>query len=169
MSAVPASSTPALGRFYQDHQSWLRAWFSRRLHCNDTACDLVQDTFVRVLLRPQAAIGLRTPRAYLTTIAHGLLIDHWRRRSLEQAYLEALAAVPISHAPSPEEQVVMLRCLDEVDRMLAELAPKARQAFVLAQFGGLGYADIASQLGVTERTVKRYVAHGFECCLLAMA
>ena len=52
--------------------------------------------------------------------------------------------------------------------MLDILAPKARQAFLLSQLEGLGYAEIALQLQVSERTIKRYMAQGFECCLLAM-
>ncbi len=30
------------------------------------------------------------PRVLLTHIAKGLVIDHWRRQSIERAYLEAL-------------------------------------------------------------------------------
>jgi len=156
-------------QLYRTHQGWLRTWLGRRLGCAETARDLAQDTFVRVLLRPQAVTGLREPRAYLTTVARGLVVDHWRRRSLEQAYLETLASLPVSEAPSPDEHVAVLQILDELDRLFGALAPRVREAFVLAQFGGLDYAEVAARLGITERTVKRYMAQGFECCLLAMA
>lgn len=124
---------------------------------------------MRVLLRPQALQGLREPRAYLTTIAKGLVSDLWRRRALEQAYMDALALMPEPMAPSPQERALVLEALHEIDAMLDGLAPKARQAFLLSQLEGLGYAEIALQLQVSERTVKRYMAQGFECCLLAMA
>ncbi|MDZ7864348.1 sigma-70 family RNA polymerase sigma factor [Acidovorax sp.] len=153
---------------YSHHHGWLRAWLQRRLGCRDEAADLAQDTFVRVLLRPQALQGLREPRAYLTTIAKGLVSDLWRRRALEHAYVDALALMPAPLAPSPEERALVLEALHEIDAMLDGLAPKARQAFLLSQLEGLGYAEIALQLQVSERTVKRYMAQGFECCLLAM-
>ncbi|QEI07147.1 sigma-70 family RNA polymerase sigma factor [Pigmentiphaga aceris] len=159
---------PPVHQLYQAHQGWLRTWLGRRLGCAETARDLAQDTFVRVLLRPQAVAGLREPRAYLTTVARGLVVDHWRRRSLEQAYLETLASLPASDEPSPEEQLVVLQILDELDRLFEALAPRVREAFVLAQFGGLDYVQVAAKLNITERTVKRYMAQGFECCLLAM-
>jgi RNA polymerase sigma-70 factor (ECF subfamily) len=37
---------------------------------------------------------VQEPRAYLTTIARNLLINHVRRRAIEQAYLDALALMP---------------------------------------------------------------------------
>ena len=120
-------------------------------------------------MKPQALQGLREPRAYLTTIAKGLVADLWRRRALEQAYLDALALMPEPLAPSPEERALVLQALHEIDALLDVLAPKARHAFLLSQLEGLAYADIARELGVSERTVKRYMAQGFECCLVAMA
>lgn len=169
MTAADASHVHDPHTFYSHHHGWLRAWLHRRLGCRDEAADLAQDTFLRVLLRPQALLGLREPRAYLTTIAKGLVADLWRRRALEQAYLDALALMPEPLAPSPEERALVLQALHEIDALLDGLAPKARHAFLLSQLEGLAYADIARELGVSERTVKRYMAQGFECCLVAMA
>ena len=67
---------------YREHHGWLLALLRRRLRCPDGAADLAHDTFVRVLLRPEVLPGLREPRAYLTTIARGLLHDpHWAWRA----------------------------------------------------------------------------------------
>ncbi|XAH21844.1 sigma-70 family RNA polymerase sigma factor [Xylophilus sp. GW821-FHT01B05] len=154
---------------YSHHHGWLRAWLQRRLGCSHQAADLAQDTFLRVLLRPQALTGLREPRAYLTTIAKGLVTDHWRRQALERAYLETLANLPEPLAPSPEERLALLEALHAIDTMLDGLAHKAREAFLLSQLEGLTYAEIAERLVVSERTVKRYMAQGFEACLMAMA
>lgn len=169
MDAGHASPLHDTRTLYSTHHGWLRGWLQRRLNCSDQAADLAQDTFVRVLLRPQALAGLREPRAYLTTIAKGLLTDHWRHQALERAYLETLAALPEPMAPSPEERLLWLEALQEIDALLDGLAPKARETFLLSQLEGLGYADIAERVGVSERTVKRYMVQGFECCLTAMA
>lgn len=169
MTAADASHVHDPHTLYSHHHGWLRAWLHRRLGCRDEAADLAQDTFLRVLLRPQALLGLREPRAYLTTIAKGLVADLWRRRALEQAYLDALALMPEPLALSPEERALVLQALHEIDALLDGLAAKARHAFLLSQLEGMPYADIARELGVSERTVKRYMAQGFECCLVAMA
>jgi RNA polymerase sigma-70 factor (ECF subfamily) len=45
---------------------------------------------------------------------------------------------------------------------------RARQAFLLAQLDGLTYAQIAGQLDVSERMVKKYMAQAMLQCMLCM-
>ncbi|WP_029043115.1 MULTISPECIES: sigma-70 family RNA polymerase sigma factor [Cupriavidus] len=153
---------------YENNHDWLCQWLRRRLDCRDEAVDLAHDTFLRLLRRPDEVPGIGEPRAFLTTIARGLLNDHWRRRSLEEAWLEALAALPVEMAVSPENLVSMQQELQHLDAMLAELAPKAREVFVLSQLEGLTYKQIADRTRLSDRTVKRYMAQGFTLCLTLM-
>lgn len=93
MSAGDVSNSEFVGSLYRDHRGWLLAWLNRNLGCRQRAEDLSQDTFVRLLGRPELP-GLREPRAFLAKVARGLMIDHFRRAALEQAYLAELALVP---------------------------------------------------------------------------
>lgn len=152
-------------RLYVDHQGWLNGWLRRQLGCSQRAADLAQDTFVRVLSKDQGLDAIREPRAYLHIIARGLLINHWRRRQIEQAYLEAIALQPEAVAPSPESQVLVVETLMQVDAMLARLPENVRHAFLLSQLQGLTYAAIGLELGVSERMVKKYMAQAMLHCL----
>ncbi|QPF75401.1 sigma-70 family RNA polymerase sigma factor [Roseateles sp. DAIF2] len=165
MSAPTATESP-LSQLYRQHHAWLLGWLRRRLGQPEPAADLAQDTFLR-LLRPGVALPaeLRAPRAYLSTIAHGLLVNHWQRQDLEAAYLQALAAQPPALHPSAEEQAQTLELLLAVQRMLDGLAERPRRAFLLARLDGLGYAEIATELGVSERMVKNYMAQAMLHCL----
>lgn len=155
---------------YADHHGWLRGWLTRKLSNAAEAADLAQDTFVRLLGTPAAPASgaLREPRAYLATVARRLLLNHLRRRALEQAYLDALAVLPEPQAPSPEQQLVILQALQEIDAMLDGLPPKVRSVFILSQIDGLTYAAIADEMKISLRSVKRYMAQAMtECILLA--
>jgi len=152
-------------RLYVDHQGWLNGWLRRQLGCSQRAADLAQDTFVRVLSKDQGLDSIREPRAHLHIIARGLLINHWRRRQIEQAYLEAIALQPEALAPSPESQALVVETLMQVDAMLARLPEKVRRAFLLSQLHGMTYAAIAIELGVSERMVKKYMAQAMLHCL----
>jgi RNA polymerase sigma-70 factor (ECF subfamily) len=158
---------------YQEQHSWLCGWLNRRLGNVSEAADLAQDTFMRLLLSPRPFAqtepdALRAPRAYLATIARRLLINHLRRQHLEQAYLDALAGLPEQLQPSPEQQLLVLEALGEINAMLETLSPKSRAVFVMSQVEGLTYAEIADELGIGLRSVKRYMAHAMtECILLA--
>lgn len=160
-----ASNDKVFESLYSHHHGWLYGWLWRKLGSRDDAADLAQDTFLRLLNGKSCGL-LAEPRAYLSTIAYGLVVNHWRRLSLERAYLAALAARPEMTCPSPEERALVLEALFQVDAMLDRLPGKVRQAFLLAQLDGLTYAQIASRLGVSERMVKKYMAQAMLQCLL---
>lgn len=168
MSTNDLSLHSAVNNLYCDHHGWLNGWLRRRLGNPFDAADLTQDTFVRVL-KARNALDIREPRSYLSMIAKGLLVDLLRRRSLEQAYLEALAAIPEIQQPSLEEQAILLQALMEIDRLLKGLGSKVRQTFILSQFDGLTYPQIAECLGISVRTVNNYMAKAMEhCCLMQL-
>ena len=143
---------------YKRDHGWLIHWLRRKMGGSDSAADLAQDTFVRLMSKPAVLQSLHEPRAYLATVAHGLLVDHWRRLSLERAWMEALASLPEDQAGSPEDRLVALQALQEIDRLLDQLAPKAREVFVLSQVDGLTYREISERMQLAERSVRRYMA-----------
>ncbi|WP_449429890.1 sigma-70 family RNA polymerase sigma factor [Pseudomonas putida] len=148
---------------YQSHHTWLRGWLRSRVGCQEHAADLAQDTFVR-LLRARQVSPLKEPRAYLSSIARGLMIDQFRRRTLERAYQQSLADLPEAHAPSEEHRLVILDTLERLDRALHQLKPRARQAFLLAQLDGLSIAQIAVRLEVSRATIERDLAKALGVC-----
>ncbi|MDH4553731.1 sigma-70 family RNA polymerase sigma factor [Pseudomonas sp. BN417] len=151
---------------YSEHHGWLKNWLRSKLGNAADAADLAQDTFLRLLGRSDS-LDLRTPRAFLRTVARGLVIDHWRREELERAYLEALALLPEAEAPSPESRELILELLERIALMLDRLKPKARTAFLLAQCEGLTHKEVAAQMGISLRSVERYVADAlYQCYLL---
>lgn len=160
------ATADAVHTLYRSHHSWLHGWLRAKLGNSFDAADLAQDTFLRVLRHRHELDALREPRAYLTTIAKRLVLNHHRRRSLEQAYMEALAYLPELHTPSAEQRLMLLQTLHEIDEMLAGLSIVARQAFLLAQLEGLTYPEIAVQLKVSVRSVQRYIVQGYEQCIM---
>ncbi|RDI18091.1 RNA polymerase sigma-70 factor (ECF subfamily) [Pseudacidovorax intermedius] len=154
-----------VGAMYVEHQSWLQGWLRRKLGNAFDAADLTHDTFVRVLSRDDAP-NIREPRAFLGTIAHGLMVNLLRRRSLEAAYLEALACHGEAASPSPEERALVVDALVQIDALLDGLPAKVRRAFLLLQLEGLTHAEIAAQLGVSVSSVRQYIARAMQNCLL---
>lgn len=149
---------------YRYHRSWLHGWLSGRVGCRETAADLTQDTFIR-LLQDRDLAALREPRAFLTTVARGLAANWFRRQSLERAYLDQLAALPEGVVPSLEDQALVREALQQIDAMLDGLPMAARQVFLLAQFEGLRYEAIAQRLHLSLSTVKRHMKRALVGCL----
>ncbi|WP_282347783.1 sigma-70 family RNA polymerase sigma factor [Pseudomonas sp. PS01301] len=152
---------------YLVHRRWLTEWLRSRLGCPDNAADLAQDTFMRLLSAREIA-PIREPRAFLTTVAKRVLFNHYRRQDLERAYLEALSQMPEPLAPSEEHRAIILQTLLELDALLDGLPVLVKRAFLLAQVEGLGYQDIADELGISLATVKRYLHKAAMRCYFAL-
>ncbi|MCK6189265.1 MULTISPECIES: sigma-70 family RNA polymerase sigma factor [unclassified Pseudomonas] len=163
MSSDPPLDHAAIGQLYHAHHAWLRSWLNRRTGCREHAADLAQETFVR-LLNARKQQTLQQPRAYLSTIARSLMIDHYRRRELERAYLESLAHFPEIEVPSEETRRLILDSLERIDRLLDQLKPRVREAFLLAQLDGLTCAQIAERLDVSKATVERDLSKALHAC-----
>jgi RNA polymerase sigma factor (sigma-70 family) len=156
-----------IGQIFKSDYSWLCARVSRAMGCPHGAQDIACETFMRVLALPDPA-AIREPRALLTTIARRLMYEGWRRQDLERAYLEALAQAPQWVHPSPEERLLLIETLLEVDRLLNGLSANAKAAFLYHQLDGLTYTQIAELLQVSVSRVQQYMADGFKRCYLAM-
>lgn len=156
---------------YCEHHDWLRGWLRHRLGNASDAADLAHDAFVRLIVKPAprgfASVG--EARAYLRAMGHGLCVNLWHRREIEQAWLETLAVQSDALAPSAEEQAIVLQALHEIGRMLLDLPPKAERAFLLATVCQMSDKEVAQELGVSTRMIRKYVAQAMLRCMQLQA
>lgn len=158
---VPPSQD--LHDLYRDHHGWLNGWLRKRLGDRERAADIAQDTFLRLLVTrrlPELGEG----RRYLAQIARNLVIDQWRRQRIEQAYLANLAALPEPEMPSLETRAMIIETLLQIDAMLDAMPAKVREAFLLSQFEGLTYPQIAERLQVSVSSVQKYMQRAISAC-----
>lgn len=151
---------------YRTHHGWVQAWLRRRLGNAHDAADLAHDVFLRLLQRPCRFDDEHHARAWLRRVSGNLCIDLWRRRALEQAWLEALASRPDGLEVSELQRAMVLETLQQIQRMLACLPERVARCFILVQVEGSSYREAAATLGVTERSVTRYMAQAMYQCLL---
>lgn len=153
---------------YRNHHGWLLGWLRRKVKQQEQAADLAHDTFLSVL-NGDSVEGIQEPRPFLATIARRLVANYHRRQVIEEAYLEALAALPEAQAPSPEERALALELLQQIDNALSGLPLRAKQAFLLAHLEGLTYAEIAKELRVSTSSVKQYLSRANQQCFFSVA
>ena len=166
MVAADTLATRQVHALYSDHHGWLYGWLRGKLGNACDAADLAHDTFLRVMAsrRLPAQLG-DEPRALLTHIAKGLVIDHWRRQDVERAYLDALAHLPEPKAPSPETRLLIIEALMRIDAMLASLSARTREIFLLAQIDGLTLQQIAERTQTPVITVRRHIHKALVACM----
>ncbi len=168
MQTLSVSHNSLANDFYVSHNSWLYSWLCKKLGSTFDAADLVQDTFLRVLMKADL-VSILEPRAYLTRIAHGLMVSHIRHREIERSYLLEIANLPEYQTQSAETRSMALEILVRIDAMLDGLPMKVRSAFLLSQLEGLTHAEIAAELDVSVASVRLYIAKALMHCLAIQA
>ena len=164
MAAMDSAPQPLVETLYLHHHAWLRQWLHRRLGSAWDAADLAHESYVRLMASGRLPVPADS-RRYLVQIARGLVLDLHRRRAIEAAYRETLAALPPARVPSEETRALAIEALVEVDALLNHLPPKARSALLMCRLEGLAYREIAKRLGVSVSSVEKYIAAALNLCL----
>lgn len=156
-----------INTLYRHHHSWLYQWLKRRLNHSEDAADLAHDTFIRILKRKDQ-LYFDQPRALLTTVAKGLLINWYQRKSIEKAYLEALASRAEYDEITPEQKLSAIESLCLINQLLNQLPERQQRVFIWSQLEGLTQQEIATRLNISTRTVMRDLVAVLAQCLAVM-
>lgn len=154
----------SLTRLYQRHRGELLAFLTRRVRCRETASDLLQDAFIRLMHSEHGKVG--NLRAFLYRIANNLSIDHARRARVrgvndEQALEQLLTET------TPERSAVASNTLAHLERLIDGLPSPTREVFLLARVEQMSYKDIAERLGLDPRAVERHLNKALSHCAAA--
>jgi RNA polymerase sigma factor (sigma-70 family) len=127
--------------------------------------DLVQEVFLR-LLRVHRHETIRSPEAYLFTVASHVLHQHMLRQSAIPHGIELNELLVESEAPEsdPAAQADAQQRVERLDRVLDQLSPKAYAALVLHRRDGYSIEEIGEQLGISRNVAKKYLAKALAHC-----
>jgi RNA polymerase sigma-70 factor (ECF subfamily) len=123
--------------------------------------DLAQEALVRVAAAAERE-ELRSPEAFVTTVATRLSIDHLRlARVQREEYLGPWLPEPVS-ADDLEDGATAAEVADSLSfallAVLEALGPVERAAFLLREVFGYGYDEVAAVLDRSEPAVRQLVA-----------
>ncbi|MBM7331449.1 sigma-70 family RNA polymerase sigma factor [Agrobacterium sp. S2] len=149
----------AFERYSEELKSFLR----RRGHDRESAADLAQDTFVRVL---QAAddLNVSNPQAYLHQVARNLSIDTSRREMRRCPLVFGANDIVDIADPTPSPEVIVsdrqqLRlALDVLDKM----PERTRFAFEAHRLGEKTLVEIAEELNLSTTRTWCLIRQGYE-------
>ena len=149
---------------YQAHYTWLYYWLLKRVEGVAQAEDVVQDTFVKIL-RAGNVLNIQQPKSFLIKTATRVIIDQKRRKVIEQAYLDYLQlnSQPYDEA-DPEQIVLAIETLDRIALMLNGLPERARNVFLARYLDGHQQTKIATDLGISRRTVQLDLVKALQHC-----
>lgn len=141
----------AFDELFRRYEPRAYAYFVRRTHSADRARDLYQDLFLRIHRGRDSFDPARNFSTWLFQIARRLLIDDLRRahRSHEQPYG---SREPLPIGPGAGDGVADREVLAQ---LLDTLSADERYVLVSAKVEGIGYPELAAQLGRSVDAVKQ--------------
>lgn len=136
--------------------------FALRMTGGDRALaeDVVQEAFLRLWKRAGDwdAAGAARMSTWLGRVAANLAIDARRRAARTRPLPEGWD--PADGAPGVEARMIRAESLSALDRALAALPERQRQAVVLRHVEGYSNPDIAAMMGVGVEAVESLTARG---------
>jgi RNA polymerase sigma-70 factor, ECF subfamily len=161
-----AGDTHALGRLYDTYRDRVVRFATGRLGDAEKAEDVTSETFESVLRN----LGSYRPgtdfEAWLFTIAHRRVADHFRRRSrrreveldetVDPTDRGGRAALPgrLPAVAGPEEAVLAAERRAEVAGAFRRLRADQQEVLALRVLGGLSAVQVAEVLGKSEGAVR---------------
>jgi RNA polymerase sigma factor (sigma-70 family) len=141
-------ATTDIDATYRTHFLGVRARCRRMLKSSALAEDVAQETFLRLVqAQPRLEHGANV-LGWLRQTSTRLSIDALRALRPQGADVDTLA----SREPSPEAEA---GARAELSHVMHEAPKSELEAVVLVRDAGLTHAEAASELGVSERTLRR--------------
>lgn len=151
------------------HEASLVRYLTRTWHNRDEVVDLRQDTYVRVY---EAAAKARpqSPKSFLFATARNLMADHIRRRRI--VVIDAVGDMDALNVLiddlSPEARTSAFEDLRRLADAFDQLPPKCRETVWMRRVDDLPQRDVATRLGISEKTVEKHVMKGMKLLAAAM-
>lgn len=133
----------------------------RRGRSLEDAEDLVQEAYAR-LVEYQRSTRIRDEEAFLRRVVSNLAINEYHREQILSFTQETIGeldrqALLIDTGPGIERLLSAQQQVEQIAAMLSAVSQRTCEIF-LAHRAGFSYAEIASELGISTRTVKKHIA-----------
>ena len=168
-SGEPGDEEKVFRELYAQHWDVLLRIAGQKTGEFQQSCDLVQDVFTHVW-QSRSFLDLQPEKAqsYLVTCLYYRIFNYWRSRGLANKHYANFARFVDSHGtvetfPSPryaEEQfeAAHVMILGELEKM----PERMRQIFLMHRYQKKSVTEIATELSVTEKTVRNQLSIGLK-------
>jgi RNA polymerase sigma-70 factor (ECF subfamily) len=141
----------------------------RMVRDRETAEDLAQDAFIKVLNHIERYSPEFKFSSWLFKIANNVAIDHLRRRRLDTvsldgsphassaAEIEATSFDAVARQETALEEIESRELGSAIEQAIAKLRPEYRACIMLRHVEGRSYEEIAATLDLPLGTVKTYI------------
>lgn len=159
VKAYAAGSHDAFDVLLKRHQDRIFNYILRVIKNEDIANDIFQETFVKAIQTIRQGRYTENGKfpAWISRIAHNLIIDYYRQEKSENLQSADLSDVDILNRKelcedTIEDMIISEQIRDDVKYLIQELPPLQREVLVMRYYQGLSFKEIAEITNVSINT-----------------
>jgi RNA polymerase sigma-70 factor, ECF subfamily len=173
MQAYAQGDARAFEQLLRRHQRSVYNFIYRFVTNRAVAEDLLQDVFLRIIRQAKSYKAEAKFTTWLYTIARNLCVDHSRRMkhrraaSLDQPVRKDDDQRPLGESiagkePGADRQAMGAELQAKIRTAVEALAADQREVFLMREYLGLPFKEIAEIVGIPENTAKSRMRYALE-------
>lgn len=163
VASIKEGSQTAFNAIYAAYSPRLYSYCYKFCRTAEDAEEIVQDTFV-CLWNSRGLIEEHTSlNSLLFTISHRLVVNAWRKRLTDPAYIAGLEGKEqVADASRTDHAVEYDEFTLRVNKLIDKLPPAQGKIVRLSKMEDMPNKKIAAIMGISEQTVKNQLSQGLK-------
>lgn len=154
ISQVKKGDVKAFEQLFRQYYSPLCHYAMSIVGEREVAEEMVEELFY-IIWRDREKLGVfRSTKSYLYTSVWNSCLQHIRQRNRDEEIQKRMQQTLQDHTGSPEEEAEYKELQVLVEKCIEKMPDRCRQVFQMHRKEGLKYAEIASELGISVKTVE---------------
>ena len=148
----------AFAELYNRYKGPLYLHAYRMLQNEDEAKDIVQEMFAYIWFKRNEIVVPDSVDAYLYSSVRNRILNFIAHQKVIAKYVDSLDNYLEQAISSTDEKMMEKELLTVLQNEIALLPPKMREVFELSRHHDLSHKQIADQLNISDKTVKKQVS-----------
>lgn len=155
---LKAGDKTAFTSLYQQYAPSLTAFAASKISSLDEAKDIIHDLFVYIWDQRESIEITGSLKSFLFAAVRYRVIDHIRKNITRREYAAMLQQLSDSVSTATEDELVSKNLEHTLEHVVEKLPSRTKQIYRLSRNRHLAVKEIASELGLSEQTVKNQLS-----------
>jgi len=120
--------------------------------------EIIQEVFISLWISRQQLIKVEEPASYIYRIVFNRIGNYLKKEANQQRIIKAAIQYTQTSSDATEQLVDVNETQHLIERALGQLPPRQKIVYKLSRQQGLSNGEIASQLHVSQHTVKSHLS-----------
>ena len=152
----------AFAEIYQRYWTIMYMHALKMLRNEDDARDVVQELFTTLWTRSNTMTSSANLAGYLYIMVRNKVLDFIEQQRVRSNHLDSLALYMQTHANQILDDITEREMMRALDLEIQQLPPKMRVIFEMRVKQHKTYKEIAEELNVSDKTVKKQVSNAIK-------